>query len=328
MRCRNGPGAFRFYGDFRLRYEWDLFDGRNSPFLPNFAALNAGNPFDLNNAAGTPPPLLDTTIDRERARIRARLGIDVMVTDDITAGLRLATGNTTNPVTTNQNLGTTLNKDTFLLDRAFIEYKPIENVALLFGRFASPWFSTDDVWDEDLNFDGVAARVTYPVTRRLNVFAAGGAFPIETSLFNFPDNSSNKQKSRDKWLYGAQAGLEVKPTTDTTFKVAAAFYDFDSIEGQLSSPCVALSAADQCSTDNSRPGFAQGGNTLFAIRDLVSTSTNPAVFQYYGLASPFRELNITTRLDLATYDPIHLMFEGDFVKNMAFHAARMRPSIR
>jgi hypothetical protein len=314
---------FHFYGDFRLRYEWDLFDGRNSPFFPNFVALNAGNPFDLNNAAGTPPPLLDTTEDRERMRIRARLGIDVDITDNFKGGLRLATGNTTNPVTTNQNLGTTLNKDNFLLDRAYLEYKPIEEVALLFGRFASPWFSTDDVWDEDLNFDGVAVAGHIPVVRKLDVFAAGGAFPIETSIFNFPDNSSAKQKSRDKWLYGAQAGLDLKPTTDSAFKLAVAYYDFDSIQGQLSSPCVAVSSADMCNTDNSRPGFSQGGNTLFAIRDLVPVSTNPPIFQYYGLASPFRELNVTARLDIATYDPIHLIFDADFVKNVAFNSARI-----
>ena len=49
------------YGDFRLRYEWDIFDKRNSPFFPNFLALNSGNPFDLNNSAGTSPPLLNTS---------------------------------------------------------------------------------------------------------------------------------------------------------------------------------------------------------------------------------------------------------------------------
>src|SRR5262249_44098770 len=95
---------FRFNGDFRLRYEWDLFDSRNSNAFPNFAMLNAGAPFDLNNSAGTPPAILDTTEDRQRMRIRARLGIDVDIADGLVAGLRLATGNTTNPVTTNQTL--------------------------------------------------------------------------------------------------------------------------------------------------------------------------------------------------------------------------------
>ena len=33
---------FHLNGDFRLRYEWNLFDNRNSNAFPNFAALNAG----------------------------------------------------------------------------------------------------------------------------------------------------------------------------------------------------------------------------------------------------------------------------------------------
>jgi putative porin len=314
---------FHFNGDFRLRYEMDMFDGRNSPFFPNFLTLDTGNPFDLNNSAGTPPPLINTTVDRERLRIRARLGTDIEIADNFSASIRMATGNTINPVTTNQTLGNTLNKENFLLDRAFLEYRPIDEVSLRFGRFPLPWFSTDLVWYNEINFDGLAAAGAVPLSNTVSVFSTLGAFPIEFSPFNFPDNSSAKQNSRDKWLYGAQAGADWKPTKDSDFKAAVAFYDFDSIEGKLSSPCVALSAADQCDTDDSRPQFTQGGNTLFAIRNLVPTTTNPPVFQYYGLASPFRELNVTARYDVTAFDRIHVILDADFVDNLAFDASKI-----
>jgi hypothetical protein len=97
-----------------------------------------------------------------------------------------------------------------------------------------------------------------------------------------------------------------------------AYYHFDKIEGKLSSPCTVFSAADPCDTDDSRPGFMQQGNTLFAIRDLVSVAANPPLFQYYGLASEFHELNANARFDFAHFDPIHVVVDADYTRNAAF----------
>lgn len=308
---------FHLNGDFRLRYEWNKFDSRNSNAFPNFAQLNAGAPFDLNNAAGTPPAILNTTQDRERMRIRARLGINVDVADGLVAGIRLATGNTANPVTTNQTLGTTLNKQNFLLDRAFLDYHPVDWAELWVGRFANPWMSTELVWDDDINFDGVAGRLQASLTDNFSLFGTGGAFPIENTAFNFPDNTINKSPSRDKWLYAGQIGLDWQPLRSMNVKLAAAYYHFDKIQGLLSSSCVANTGADPCSTDFSRPGFQQTGNTMFAIRNLVSNAANPPLFQYYGLSSPFHDLDVTAKLDYAI-GGIHAVLDGDAVKNLAF----------
>lgn len=326
---------FHLNGDFRLRYEWNLFDGRNSngsctagkscSQFANFAQLNAGAPFDLANSAGTVAPVLNTTENRERMRIRARLGLNVDVADGLLAGIRLATGNTTNPVTTNQTLGTTLNKQNFLLDRAFLDYHPTDGIEVWAGRFANPFISTELVWDDDINFDGVAARLRANVTDNFSVFTTGGAFPIENTAFNFPDNTVLKSPSRDKWLFAGQLGLGWQPMRNLDFKLAAAYYHFDNLEGVLSSPCVANSSADACNTDNSRPGFQQNGNTMFAIRNLVSNSTGntpPPLFQYYGLSSKFHDLDVNTRLDYGM-GAIHAVLEGDVVKNLAFSRSRI-----
>ncbi|HJT44092.1 MAG TPA: putative porin [Rhizomicrobium sp.] len=316
---------FHLSGDFRARYEWNLFDSRNSDAFPNFVALNAGAPFDLNNAAGTPPPILNTTQNRERMRIRARLGLNIDVADGLLAGVRLASGNTTTPTTTNQTLGTTLNKVNFLLDRAFLNYRPVDWFELWVGRFANPWLSTELVWDEDINFDGVAARLRGEVLPGLSLSATGGAFPIENTAFHFPDNTVTKGRSRDKWLYAGQLGMDWQASRNLNFKLAAAYYHFTNIEGVLSSPCVANVAADPCDSDNSRPGFMQQGNTLFAIRNLVSNLTTPPVFQYYGLASQFHDLDLNARMD-AVFGSIHVIVDGDVVKNLAFSNRRILAS--
>jgi hypothetical protein len=314
--------SVRISGDFRLRYEWDVFDKRNSAFFPNFSALNGSTPFDLNNAAGTSPPLLDTTQDRQRLRERFRLGIGSQIDDEWAIGLRLATGNTPNPVSTNQTLGNSLADDSFNLDRAFVRYQPLSWATFWLGRFPDPWFATDLVWDDDVNFDGVAVQISPAINDQLRPFLTVGAFPIANTPFNFPDNTSDKTSSRDAWLYAAQAGADWRPDHDYEVKVGLAYYYFDNIDGKLSSPCTVVSSADPCDTDNTRPGFMQQGNTLFALRNLVNTGqTNPPQFQYYGLASKFHELNLTARFDYAAYDPVHVILDADFEKNLGFDRA-------
>jgi len=313
--------SVRISGDFRLRYEWDIFDKRNSPFFPNFALLNSGSPFDLNNAAGTSPPLLDTTEDRQRLRERFRLGIGAQIDDEWAAGVRLATGNTTNPVSTNQTLGTSLANDSFNLDRAFVRYQPYSWVTAWLGRFPDPWFATDLVWDEDVNFDGVAVQLSpRPFGDDLRPSLIFGAFPIANTPFNFPDDTSDKSASRDVWLYAAQTSVDWRPDPDYEVRVGLAYYYFNNIDGVLSSPCTATTSADPCNTDDTRPLFQQQGNTMFALRNLVNQTgvSNPSQFQYYGLASKFHELNLTTRLDYAAADPIHVIVDLDFVKNLGF----------
>lgn len=41
----------------------------------------------------------------------------------------------------------------------------------------------------------------------------------------------------------------------------------------------------------------------------------------WGLASSFNELNITTSLDLAQFDPVHMVLTFDMVKNIGYDAA-------
>jgi hypothetical protein len=61
-----------FYGDFRARYEADLFPRGNDPEIDNFNAINTGNPFDISGANQQYEPRFDSTEDRTRFEIRAR----------------------------------------------------------------------------------------------------------------------------------------------------------------------------------------------------------------------------------------------------------------
>ena len=121
---------FRFTGDIRTRYEGDFFPNTNDDTgaFPNFNAINTGAPFDVAGTRFSPQYNVDQ--DRERFRIRARIGADVDLEDGFTAGIRLATGQDDSPVTENQTLGLAnggqggnFSKYSIWLDRAFLKYE-------------------------------------------------------------------------------------------------------------------------------------------------------------------------------------------------------------
>ena len=233
--------------------------------------------------------------------------------------IRLATGNDNNPVSTNQTLGDNGNfsKYNVWLDQAYIKMTPTENVTGYIGRIPNPFLTTDLLFDTDLNFDGGATQVSYPLSEDTSVFVNAGGFPVFNTSFNFPSTSDDKVKSRDKYLFAGQAGAAHKFNKNYELTGAAGFFYFDNINGKSSSPCNLdlATTGGTCDTDESRPQFMQKGNTLFGIRDFVPGSDE---VQYYGLAANFGILDLYSRFDIATYDPLHVRFEADFLKNLLF----------
>lgn len=268
-------------GDIRLRYESTFFDG-------------SGNYNSIINPATL--QIQNTTEDRQRLRTRARLNVNAKVNDEVEAVFGLATGNITDPVSTNQTLGTYFNKKAIQVDLAYVAWKPGDWLTVWGGHFPNPWFHTDLVWDQDLNFDGIAATYRHRLTPEWNLFLTGGAFPIQEIELS----------QRDKWLYGGQLGAEYRKEDELAAKLAVAYYGYSNIVGRV---------YDSADTDNyTAPQFMQKGNSLFNINPLSST-TVPALAADYG------ELNLTARLDLGYWHPFHLIFTADYVNNLAFDRA-------
>jgi hypothetical protein len=275
----------KWEGDLRFRFQEDLFD--------------AGNP----SAATAPAGLLNldnTTEDRERWRLRLRLGLLAQVFPGVTAGVRLATGGDS-PVSTNQTLGTTGDKYEIRLDRAYFRMTPWEPLTINAGRMPNPWFFTDLVWDDDLNFEGLAATYSpWPrENRAFKPFVTVGAFPLQEV------EGSTTNLAKDKWLYGAQGGAEWRMNPRTRFKFGAAYYDYRNVEG-VPNPAVGLTAA----YDETAAANRQKGNSLFDI--------DPTAGTLYALAPEYKLVNFTGMLDLSNFDPVHLILSADYVNNIGF----------
>ena len=324
----------RPFMDLRLRYEGVFFPQGNDATgaFPNFNAINTGAPFDVTGNEFAPQFNVDQ--NRNRFRIRVRAGAEFDLTRNFTMGLRIATGENNSPVTTNQTIGLAnqgqggnFSRYAIWLDRAFLRYQAgigEGEAALWVGRFDNPFFSTPLIFDDDLGFDGVALQLKYPFfDGAVTPFITAGAFPVFNTDFNFSSNQPQKFASYDKYLFGGQVGVNVNPARDWNIKLAAAYYYFQNIEGKLSSPFTPQSPDDAGDTDNSRPSFAQKGNTYFPIRNIVPDASNDygAInqWQYYGLATKFQELAITGRIDYDGFEPVQVSLIGEFVQNLAFN---------
>ncbi|MBI3324759.1 MAG: putative porin [Candidatus Omnitrophica bacterium] len=173
--------------------------------------------------------------DVNRQRIRFRYGFEAKVTDRFKVGARLASGATNDPVSTNQTFDQSFNHNNFLLDRAFAEYTPelpgITEVKLSGGKIENPfWLVGPLVWDDDLNFDGAAVRLSQDLGPMATVFTNDGVFLLQSGITEAAS------------LWSTQGGIVLKPSPDSedelmkNFKLTAAlsFHDYKNVTNPLS----------------------------------------------------------------------------------------------
>ncbi|BBN54819.1 hypothetical protein TRE132_29440 [Pseudomonas chlororaphis subsp. aurantiaca] len=318
-----------FDGDIRLRDESRYYSGSNSNEIVDFAKLNDKGPYDVNpNSSSNLPPLLNTREDRENLfRLRARLGMKAQVAEDWTAGIRIGTGSDNNPVSTTQTLGGGFGKKDIWLDQGYLTWKATDELTLTGGRIANPFFSTDLLYSNDLNFDGVAAIFNHKLNRDWGLFGTIGAFPVEYTNDTSTSNGFDKEESDNKWLYGAQIGANWAINSNHRLKGALAYYRFDDIEGQRSSACEPWAGAPGCDSDGSRVAFMQKGNSVFLLRDITPNPLNPAATaqpQFVGLASEFNLLDLNLVWDADLPENFKLRSQANYIHNLGYDEGEMR----
>jgi hypothetical protein len=304
------PGALadwltrtHLYGDVTLREEGLLYDGSNAYHqIFNYYAINQAGSI----AAAGQNAFLDTDETRIRFRGRARLGVESDITDSISAGMRLVTGNTTDLVSETQTIDGTapyqvgLDQLYIRLDERNLQRFPW--LSIVGGRFLNPYETpTDLIFHKDLTFTGAAA------TARLGL----GDGSAEQSHLFFTVGGHQLQEiefsPQDKWLVAAELGANVRWSDTQRLRLAAAFYDYFNVTGRLNPP------GSPGLYNYTAPQFMRYGNTVFDIDNLASPSSN--LFAY---ASKFRiaDLNATYGVGIGPY---RLTLTVDAVRNYGFH---------
>lgn len=311
----------KFKGDLRLRGQddsyaqvpEDLGGGSYDPY-PDYNLINSkrkeGDSFG---------DYLATNEDRDRLRVRARLGMDVKIDSNWKTSFRLSTGSSNDPVSTNQTLGNYDRRYTTTWDQAFIKYDAYQpdgfsNFSFSGGRMPNPFVSTDLVWDSDLAFEGVAGTYRFSLhgdedlgelqDHSKTLFVTLGAFPLQEIDVS----------QQDKWLYGAQLGGSFQFDDQDSFNLALAYYDFQHVEG-------VKNEENKNTTDWTAPPFVQKGNTLYNI---VNTNPPNGTDALYALASDYNLLNLTSSYTFAGFAPHQLTITGDYVQNIGFDADEAR----
>jgi hypothetical protein len=307
------PGALpewaknvKLYGDVRARHQWDWYADDN--------VFDTGSSYlDFNRANADRRELdaaLNTTKDRERFVGRVRLGLAAQLGNDFGLDVRLASGNATSPVSTNQALGNYGGRWSLAVDRASLNWRPTNETRtqefdFRMGRFANPFVGVNELmWDYDLSFEGAVAGYAWDAYNvdgqalERGVFLTVGAFPLQEVELS----------ADDKWLYGAQLGTEV-PLGDSRLRLAGGYFYYRNITGVRNAPTSNL-------TDFTAPRFLQKGNTVFNIdqdQDEV----------LYALVGEYRIANASIWLDF-DMGANHLAIGGEYVKNLAWDSDEVR----
>jgi hypothetical protein len=158
---------------------------------------------------------------RTRHRIRARLGLDGKVNDQVTIKTRLASG-ADDPISTNQTLAGGFTSKGIYLDRAYFEWKPstAPGMKVLGGKFGVPFYKAGGcqlIWDDDLNVEGLAISHS-STSERLTVFGSIGDFWAE-----------ERSSADDTMLFGAQVGFSYEGASTLTMGVGA--YNYSNSKG-------------------------------------------------------------------------------------------------
>ena len=222
---------------------------------------------------------VEDAADRHRQRIRARLGFDATVTDNLKATLLLATGGD-DPRSSNQTLGSNATRKAIGLDMAYADWKFMQGGNLVLGKQAQPvWRPGQSLfYDGDYNPEGGAVKFD----RGMLFGSAYGWWLTEQY------NSDPEGLNTDANVFGLQAGLKF-PLLGGETLVAANYYQ-----------------CNQCEDKSPLFANASNGNTTYT----VGTSTTNLLTYGYDILELGAQMGFT-----AFNQPLSVW--AHFAQNMA-----------
>lgn len=177
------PARFKVSGDLRVRAQGDYSDsdGRN----------------------------------RESGQVRARLGASYAVSDLVTIGARIATGDPDDPNSSDVQLSNWDDDLQVSLDQAYVQLN-LDHLKVYGGKIPQPFTRTELVWDGDVNPQGVSAVYKLPM-KNGSAFRANGLFFIVDEQAAGPEST----------MLGAQIGYDTAALGHWKLDASAAYYAYN-----------------------------------------------------------------------------------------------------
>jgi hypothetical protein len=193
--------------------------------------------------------------DRDRQRIRARIGVFTQVNPEVEMGIQIASGNSADRRSTNQDLDTYFDKKPVWLDLGYIDYHPVKvpGLKLFGGKMKQPWMSLGDaVWDTDINPEGFAAAYQRK-WGATTLFGSGGYYILKDNV-----DGDGVEWDNDLGLYAGQIGVSFDAGENGRVTVGGSVYDFNNDGQQAGAPAIAMIANGNTTDEfNLYEGFAQ-----------------------------------------------------------------------
>ena len=290
-----GIGPISFSGDVRVRAE---------PFF--------GGPSDHS-------------LERARARIRARFNAIADLGSQFRAGITLATGDVNDPVSTNANLTGFYTRKAIALDQAFVEFNPkdFKPLTLTAGKFRYPWFNTELTWDKDLNPEGAAESLGFKLDNPLLKRIAFVGFQLPFA--EVAGTSPTDKRIAQQITYGGQVQTSWALGPRVTLSAYSGFYDFRGSD----SIALALSRASSKNPQTPLSGLLPL-NSSSPVQNSLYTTTASTIITVNGTAYPTGVSSVTNaqfgskfalfdnlaKIDINTgHERLPLSFIGDYVQN-------------
>ncbi len=241
-------------------------------------------------------------IDRSRQRYRLRLGLELPLSDTLTLKTRLATGEGGQQVSTNQSFRNLSSEDSFWVDRAYLEWKPVSMFKLTGGKMAMPlWvqYTSDIVWDDDFNPEGLAENLESPAYGPVKFFANGMQMV----------DSEDAKTNRDQFTFTEQLGAEVQLPFEMRLKVGYANHNWVNVS--------TTGVTGGSNPINAQTPIDANGNSSFPATDSFGQATTQNGNRRYAsgvLADHFRVDEWTLQLSAWVFR-IPVSLQGTYIRN-------------
>ncbi len=159
---------------------------------------------------------------RNRGRIRYRLGVETKPNEQLIVGAGLSSSEKSSTAddsrSTNQTMQNAFDRGDIRLDYAYGQYRPNSMLGLIGGKYNALgtgylWYTTDMLWDSDINQEGASLHLDLPDVMAGDFFANAGYWVLDEA----------SSSASDIGMYYGQAGMVFSPDP-VQVKVAGTLY--------------------------------------------------------------------------------------------------------